>query len=143
MNPKLLLAIAWCTYVASLPFKAMADDQGSPNRLVRESLLTIAGAKLFVRDVGQGRPIIVLHRGPDFDHSYLLPELDRLADSHRLIYYDQRGRGRSAAGVRPEDVTLASDITDLDAVRKQFRLGSVILLGHSWGTVLALEYALR
>jgi proline iminopeptidase len=143
MNPKLVLSIAWCACVASLPFKAMADDQGLPNRLARESLFTIAGAKLFVRDVGQGRSIIVLHGGPDFDHSYLLPELDRLADSYRLIYYDQRGRGRSAAGVRPEDVTLASDIADLDAVRKHFRLGSVILLGHSWGTVLALEYALR
>jgi proline iminopeptidase len=56
----------------------------------------------------------VLHGGPDFDHSYLLPDLDRLSDSFRLIYYDQRGRGRSADGVRAEDVTLASDIADLD-----------------------------
>jgi proline iminopeptidase len=51
---------------------------------------------LFCRDVGEGPPILVLHGGPDFDHAYLLPELDRLADSFRLLYYDQRGRGRSA-----------------------------------------------
>lgn len=74
---------------------------------------------------------------------YLLPELDRLSDSFHLIYYDQRGRGRSADRVRPEDVTLASDIADLEKVRQYFKLNSVVLLGHSWGTVLALEYALQ
>jgi proline iminopeptidase len=86
--------------------------------------------------------VIVLHGGPDFDHSYLLPDLDRLADEFRLIYYDQRGRGRSVDGVQPEDVTLTSDLDDLDAVRQHFQLESPALLGHSWGTVLALEYAL-
>jgi proline iminopeptidase len=98
---------------------------------------------LYAREVGQGTAIIILHGGPDFDHSYLLPELDRLSDSFHLIYYDQRGRGRSADRVQPEDVTLASDVADLEKVRQYFHLGSVVLLGHSWGTVLALEYALR
>src|SRR5207245_11391402 len=69
--------------------------------------------------------------------------MDRLSDSFHLIYYDQRGRGRSADRVQPEDVTLASEITDLEKVRQYFKLDSVELLGHSWGTVLALEYALR
>jgi len=69
--------------------------------------------------------------------------MDRLSDSFHLIYYDQRGRGRSADRVQPEDVTLASDIADVEKVRQYFKLDSVVLLGHSWGTVLALEYALR
>ena len=103
----------------------------------------MGGAELYAREVGSGTPIIILHGGPDFDHSYLLPEMDRFADSYRLIYYDQRGRGRSAEHVRPEDVTLASDIADLDKVRQFFHLDSVVLLGHSWGTVLALQYAIQ
>jgi proline iminopeptidase len=45
--------------------------------------------------------------------------------------------------VASEDVTLASDIDDLDRVRRHFRLESAALLGHSWGAVLALEYAVR
>ena len=98
---------------------------------------------LFCRDVGDGHPIIVVHGGPDFDHGYFLPELDRLADSFRLLYYDQRGRGRSAEGVRPEDVTLRSELDDLDRVRSRFGLESVAVLGHSWGGVLAMEYAIR
>jgi proline iminopeptidase len=99
--------------------------------------------RLYRRVVGEGRPIIVLHGGPDFDHHYLLPEMDRLADSFRLVYYDQRGRGRSAEEVRPEDVSIASEIEDLDAVRRHFGFDSVALLGHSWGGVLAMEYATR
>jgi proline iminopeptidase len=108
-----------------------------------EDRIAVGGATLYARDVGRGRPIVVLHGGPDFDHTYLLPDLDRLADSYRLLYYDQRGRGRSAEGVRAEDVTLASDIADLDKLREHFKLSSTTVLGHSWGTVLALEYAIR
>jgi proline iminopeptidase len=109
----------------------------------RESRIQAGQASLYAREIGQGPPVIVLHGGPDFDHRYLLPDLDRLADGFRLIYYDQRGRGQSAHRVQPEDITLLSDVDDLDTVRDHFRLESAALLGHSWGAVLALEYALR
>ncbi len=96
---------------------------------------------LYQRILGEGPPLILLHGGPDFDHTYLLPEMDRLADSFRLIYYDQRGRGQSSAGVQPEEVSLQSEIEDLEALRQSLQLDSVNLLGHSWGALLALEYA--
>ncbi len=108
-----------------------------------ETRIQVGSASLYARVIGLGRPIIVIHGGPDFDHGYLLPDLDRLKDAFRLIYYDQRGRGKSADHVRPEDVTLASDVADLDEVRQYFRLDAPALLGHSWGAVLALEYAIR
>ena len=109
----------------------------------REFHLALGGADLFCRDIGRGTPTVALHGGPDFDHQYLLPDLDRLADSCRLIYYAQRGRGASRGSVRPEDVTLASEIEDLDALRAHLGLEAVALLGHSWGGVLAMEYAIR
>lgn len=108
-----------------------------------ESRVPVGSASLYVRAVGQGEPVIVLHGGPDFDHRYFLPDLDRLGESFRLIYYDQRGRGWSAQNVRPEEVSLTSDLDDLDKVRQHFGLEAPVLLGHSWGAVLALEYALR
>jgi proline iminopeptidase len=109
----------------------------------REAYIPIESAGLYYREIGQGRPVIVLHGGPDFDHMYLLPDMDRLAEQFRLIYYDQRGRGKSTENVLPEDVTLRSEMEDLERVREYFRLESIALLGHSWGGLLALEYALR
>jgi proline iminopeptidase len=139
MKHVIILTLMACAWNLSPRATARADQSGA----ARESRIPVGKAELYSRDIGRGPAIIVLHGGPDFDHSYLLPELDRLADSYRLIYYDQRGRGRSAEGVQPEDVTLASELSDLDKVREQFKLDSVVVLGHSWGTVLALEYALR
>jgi len=69
--------------------------------------------------------------GPDFDHNYLLPEMDRLADVFRLIHCDQRGRGKSTGNVVPEEISLQSEIADPDAVRAYFRLESLALLGSS------------
>jgi proline iminopeptidase len=109
----------------------------------REGLLPVDGARLYHRVVGDGPPLIVLHGGPDFDKEYLLPELDRLAKSLRLVYYDQRGRGRSADDVEPGDITIESEIEDLELVRRHFGLEMVAVLGHSWGGLLAMEYASR
>jgi proline iminopeptidase len=138
----IVASLAPALVTALLPRSARPFDGRSLSN-PHETRIPVGAASLFARTIGQGPPVIVLHGGPDFDHGYLLPDLDRLADAFRLIYYDQRGRGRSATGVRPEDVTLASDVEDIDRVRRHFRLDAPALLGHSWGAVLALEYALR
>jgi len=141
MRPCFFLATFAAIMAAFLPH-SVSSLQTKPNSNLSESRIKVGNTSLYVRVVGKGQPVIVLHGGPDFDHSYLLPDLDRLTDAFRLIYYDQRGRGKSAENVRPEEVTLRSDLDDIDRVRQHFRLNSVVLLGHSWGAVLALEYAL-
>jgi len=98
---------------------------------------------MYTRSIGSGPPMIVVHGGPDFDHQYLLPEMDALAHALHLVYYDQRGRGRSFAGHRPDDVTIASEVDDLDSVRERFGFDRIALLGHSWGGLLAATYAIR
>jgi proline iminopeptidase len=85
--------------------------------------------------------VFVLHGGPSFDHNYVLPDMDRLAESLRVVYYAQRGRGLSADGVEPEDVTLESETEDLDLLRRSLGLNAVALIGHSWGGFLAMNYA--
>ena len=114
-------------------------DQSAPH----EGYVPVGSAKLYYREIGQGQPIIILHGGPDFSHAYFLPDTDRLSDMFYLIYYDQRGRGKSAENVQPEDVTIESDVEDLERLREYFRLETVAVLGHSWGGLLAMEYAIR
>src|SRR4249919_1918713 len=94
-----------------------------------EGYLAVENAELYFREIGQGRPIILLHGGPSFDHNYLLPDMDRLSDSFRLLYYDQRGRGKSARNVQPKDVTIESEIQDVESLREYFQLQSAVVLG--------------
>jgi proline iminopeptidase len=143
MRSCLTIASLAAALVTALPWNSAREVQTEPTPLTRESRIPVGKASLYSREIGRGQPIIVLHGGPDFDHSYLLPDLDRLADAFRLIYYDQRGRGRSTDQVLPEEVSLTSDVDDLDRVRQHFHLDSAALLGHSWGAVLALEYTVR
>ncbi|NIR44596.1 MAG: hypothetical protein GWN99_09900, partial [Gemmatimonadetes bacterium] len=61
----------------------------------RHYLAEGAAGPLFVRELGSGPPVVVLHGGPGAHHDYLLPHFGRLADEFRLYFYDQRGGGRS------------------------------------------------
>lgn len=101
------------------------------------------GAELFYRIVGEGPALVVIHGGPDFDHRYLRPGMDRLGDAYRLVYYDQRGRGGSRGEVRMEDIHIETYVEDLDALRRHLGLDRMAILGHSWGGVVAMHYALR
>jgi len=143
MRLRLIAANLAAALVTALPAHSARAMQAERGTVSSESRIPVGNASLYARVIGRGHPVIVLHGGPDFDHGYLLPDLDRWKDAFRLIYYDQRGRGRSADHVRPEEVTLTSDVEDVDKVRRHFRLDAPAVLGHSWGTVLALEYALR
>ena len=130
-------------FVIGTPLGQPGATQKERTMVATEARIPVGSTTLYSRAIGQGRPAIVLHGGPDFDLGYLLPELDRLGDALRLIYYDQRGRGKSAENVRPQDVTLASDLDDIDRVRQHYRVEATVLVGHSWGAVLAVEYARR
>src|SRR5260370_38747507 len=122
MGTRLIVVSFAAAPVTALPSDSATAFQAKRTAAPRQNRVPVGKASLYSREIGQGQPIIVLHGGPDFDHGYLLPDLDRLADSFRLIYYDQRGRGRSADQVLPEEVTLASDVDDLDKVRQHFGL---------------------
>ena len=108
-----------------------------------ESYVQVDDAELFCREIGEGRPIVVIHGGPDFDHTYLLPDMDRLADCCRLIYYDQRGRGNSRGHFKLDDISIERYVEDLDGLRKHLGLDRLAILGHSWGGHVAMQYALH
>ena len=60
-----------------------------------EGYATLPNVRLFYRTLGRGEPILFLHGGPGLPHGYLLPWMEPLARSHRLVFFDQRGVGRS------------------------------------------------
>ena len=112
------------------------------SRAPTESTVEVNGVRLFTRRVGDGPPVVVLHGGPGAHHDYLLPQYDRLAEGRALLYYDQRGSGRSPVS-RDVAVGWREHVADLDALRDHWQLDRLILLGYSWGGLLAVLYALE
>jgi proline iminopeptidase len=103
-------------------------------------MVAVRGVELLVRRVGRGSPAVVLHGGPGAHHDYLLPGFDALADRRELIYYDQRGGGRSPVA-RDVAVGWTEHVADLEALRTTWGLERLTLAGYSWGGLLALLYA--
>lgn len=80
--------------------------------------------------------IIVLHGGPGGDYRSLLP-LAALAESHRVVFYDQRGAGLSQR-VDAQALTLDGYLAELTDIARQFSPDAPLtLIGHSWGAMLA------
>jgi proline iminopeptidase len=100
----------------------------------------VRGVTIFERRQGAGPVSVALHGGPGAQHDYLLPAFDALARERTLIYYDQRGGGRSPVG-REVPVGWTEHVADLEALRELWGLERLTLLGYSWGGLLALLYA--
>jgi proline iminopeptidase len=98
-----------------------------------------------VRGISSGRPMIMVNGGPGFDHNYVLcsDAWDTLARGRRIVFYDQRGTGRSSPLASGQSCTLADQIDDLDALRAELKADRIDLLGHSWGGYLVMAYAAR
>jgi pimeloyl-ACP methyl ester carboxylesterase len=86
--------------------------------------------------------LIALHGGPGFDHTGLRPVLDDLADVAQVIYLDHRGNGRSVPS-SPLDWNLAQWGDDIHAFCRELEIESPIVLGQSFGGMVAQSYATR
>jgi proline iminopeptidase len=108
-----------------------------------EGYIDVTGGKVWYRIVGSGTktPLLLLHGGPGASSLYLEP-LAKLSDDRPIIFYDQLGGGKSD---RPSDLSLWSAqrfVEELSLVRDALQLKKVHILGHSWGTMLAVDYML-
>jgi proline iminopeptidase len=92
-----------------------------------------------------GVPLILINGGPGFDHTYLKisPTWEELAAHRPLVFYDQRGTGKSSVVKEGDACTLANQLADLEALRAQLAFDQFDLLGHSWGGYLGMAYSAR
>ncbi len=110
---------------------------------VHEGFVPVTGGNVWYKMLNPGIdiPLIILHGGPGSSHYYLEP-LERLASERTVIVYDQLGCGQSD---RPDDVSLWRKerfVDELHELRVALKLEQVHILGHSWGAMLATDYAL-
>lgn len=106
-----------------------------------EGRASVPGGTVWWRKVGSGSktPILTFHGGPGAGHDYLL-SLEALANDRPVVFYDQLGCGKADSPQDENIYTIQRSVDEVDAVRKALGLDRVILYGHSWGSMLAIEY---
>ena len=108
-----------------------------------EGFIDVGPGRVWYESVGEGPVLLMLHGGPGGPSDYLVPLMVLADEGYRVVRYDQLGSYRSD---KPDDLTLWTFprfIEELETVRQALELGNVHLLGQSWGSFLALEYALN
>ncbi|MFT4412609.1 alpha/beta fold hydrolase [Fredinandcohnia humi] len=108
---------------------------------MKEQLLTLRGAKIYIKTMGTGKPLVFLHGGPGGEHRFFLPHVEELANSFQLVFYDQRGCGSSEKIEDESKYTIHEEIETLEELRQQMGIEKLSLIGESWGSMLALAYA--
>lgn len=88
-------------------------------------------------------PLVILHGGPG-GNNYVFERTigPRLEAFTTVVYYDQRGCGRSAVPADPLAYSIALLVDDLDRLREVLGLSRIVPLGYSFGADLAIEYAI-
>ncbi|WP_336990416.1 alpha/beta hydrolase [Bacillus infantis] len=104
------------------------------------ALITLRNESIFVKQMGEGEPIVFLHGGPGGEHGFFLPHLAPLSSQFKLVFYDQRGCGKSS--FREEAIyTMGEEVETLESLREHLKIDKLNLVGESWGSMLALLYA--
>lgn len=97
------------------------------------------GVRLAVRDYGgEGQPLVFVHGGPGPNLALWDAFARRMAPVFRCVAYDQRGHGRS---VDADDYAYAALAADIRAIVEEIGLAGPVVVGHSWGALVALVYA--
>jgi len=109
---------------------------------VQDESFDSGGCRLHYTSTGTGTPIVLLSGGPGLDVDYMRPVADFLPSGYRSIAFEQRGTGRSRPRVfDPATLTIHTVVEDLEALRVHLQQERLSLLGHSWGGMLSMAYA--
>ena len=137
----IVLLITGC--VQNSEKKGTSENSSNNLYVTEQGFVDANGVLIYYEAFGKGEPLVILHGGPGASHDYFLPYLLSLARTNRLIFIDERGSGRSQKAEKLSDYTVENMVEDVEAIRKELKLGKISLLGHSCGGVLAEAYALK
>lgn len=130
-------ALIWNAYGQSTPSPlAQYENQFQTEKISR------GGFDLFYRSLGAGKPVLILSGGPGDDCDYMLPVASEVAKYAHAILLEQRGTGRSLPPrIDKSTMNLSLSLEDFESLRKHLSIEQWIVIGHSAGGILAMEYA--
>jgi proline iminopeptidase len=110
--------------------------------------VAIQGVRQWYRVAGEGEPggppVVFLHGGPGQGSVHFAALAGPALEPHaRMVYYDQRGSGLSQKPADPSAYSLPILVEDVEGLRRELGVPEIVLVGHSFGGTLALEYAAK
>jgi proline iminopeptidase len=135
MSRALLVVVAAVCLAACASYEPLQDD----------GFVDVPGGRVAFRIVGKrdGVPVLMIHGGPGGTSCTYAGTTGGIAASRPVVMYDQLGSGNSDRMLdMKRDATLSRSVAEVVAIREQLGLKEVHLVGHSWGTAVALEYLL-
>lgn len=151
LKPQIVRIIAFAVLVLLLPTSSRAERiPASGARDVFDALqqnvwymqTADKKAQIYVTSLGHGPTVVVLNGGPGNDFNYFVDAIRGFATRYRFILFEQRGSVLSPVPSRAiPSLSINTLVSDLDTLRQALGQKKIVLLGHSFGTLLALEYA--
>lgn len=119
--------------------------KSKPPETPSEGYVSVHGKKLWYKVYGSGEatPLVMCHGGPGFPSYYLEPLAVRLSKDRKVIVFDQIACGRSEATGDTSFMSIDSHVEQVDSLLAYLHIKDFYLYGHSYGTMLAMEYYLR
>ncbi len=122
-----------------------AADLPCRNYGKKAQAIHISGFDLWCKQTGKGKEnpvVVIIHGGPGMSSCYFQDYLLFLEKKFRVIYYDQRGCGFSQIKPDLKNYTMNVLVNELEMLRKDVaRSEKIILIGHSFGGLLAMNYS--
>ncbi len=135
--PKLLVVLL----AAGLIFSCSEVAKRPESLPLGEQRLAVHGGTIWykVSGTGKGTVVVLLHGGPGSSSFYMKPFED-LGNDRQIVRYDQLGGGKSDKITDTTMFTIDHFVAELESLRIALGVDRWHLLGHSWGTILAVEY---
>lgn len=110
-----------------------------------EDVIISGNSKLHYKTFGSGKPILIINGGPGMNcegFGFVAQELAKM--NYQTIIYDQRGTGKSdLEKVNNETITMDLMVQDMENLRMHLKISKWIILGHSFGGIMAAYYATK
>jgi proline iminopeptidase len=108
----------------------------------KEGFINNGDSKIYYRTFGEGKPLLIINGGPGMNSDGFVSLAKSLSKNNQTIIYDQRGTGRSTLKrTDSSTITMKAMVEDLETLRKYLQINKWIVLGHSFGGMLASFYA--
>lgn len=129
------------TIIILLGFASLCNSTAPAQEL---DSISVSNAVLHYSVQGKGQPVLLLSGGPGNSADQLSALSQRLSTTNQCILFEQRGTGRShTSPMDSTTINLDQAMKDITLVLDHLGIRKVTILGHSWGSMLAISYAIK